>query len=460
MTMGRIVVAGGGISGLALAHALLARGVEPLLLESEPRVGGKIRTTRRDGFVCEWGPASFMDREPAIKRLVAELRLGDRLVLAEPPAARRCVVAQGRLVEVPTAPLAFAASPVLPLPAKLRVLGELLVGRGPAARGGDESVADFARRRLGDEAARRLFYPLVSGLYAGDPEHLSVAAMFPWIADLERRHRSLLVAGARALLAKGRPELKLYTFRDGMEELTAALAARLGGRVRTRATVAQVVPEGARFRVTVDDAGRREQVDADAVVLAMPAHAAAPVLRGIAPALAGVVGAIPYAPVTLVYAGWHDGALARPIDTYGFFTPPGEHTRLLGAVFHSAAFAGRAPAGESLVAARLGGVRHPEVMAMADGELGALVEAELGPMIGARGAPSFLEVIRIDRALPQYTLGHRAKVEAVDAAERTWPGLFFHGNAYRGLGVPDCLRNACTVADRIAAFTGARHDRC
>lgn len=447
----RCVIAGGGISGLAVAHELVKRGIEPLVLEAAPRVGGKIQSERRDGFLLEHGPAGFLDREPALGALVHELGLDARLVRAAPAARRRCVLSGGHLVPVPLSPPAFLASDLLPARAKLRLLGDVLLPRGPIAEGGDESVASFARRRLGKVAAERLFYPLVSGLYAGDPEAISLASAFPAIAELELGHRSLLWGAFRSWAAHGGPR-RLVSFRRGMVELTDALADRLGDRVRRQVTVDRIEGCGGQWRIAVTDHGRRDQILASAVVLAMPAWGAADVVRGVAPLAANAIAAIPYAPVVLVHAGYPAAAVTWPLDAYGFLVPPGEPSRLLGAVFASSVYADRAPADAILVSARLGGARDPALAAAPDAEIARIADEELRGILHLEGAPRLVHVTRHERALPQYTLGHRHRLAALEAAERINTGLFFAGNAYRGPGVPDCVRNAGLVADRVARY--------
>lgn len=448
--MARVVVAGAGVSGLALAHALRARGIEPLVVERERRAGGKVRSEPTGGFLCEWGPTGFGGRDPAVAALVRDLGLEGRLVPASPAAARRGLAVGGKVLPVPASLAGLLRSRILPPGAKLRALGDLILPKGPSARGEVESVAAFAERRLGAVAAERFVYPLVSGLYAADPRDVSLADAFPSLAAMEREHRSLLLGFARARRAAA-PGAGLTSFRGGMEELVRALAATLGDRLRLGVALRRIERREGRFRLQVDDGGRAEELVADAVVLALPAHAAAPVVGTLDAALAGALGAIPYVPVTLVHVGYPGGALARPLDAYGFFVPPSEPANLLGAVFASAVFPGRAPEGHALVSARLGGARRPDLAALADREVVDLVRADLRRFLGVEQAPSVLGIVRHEQALPQYTPRHRERIEAVDAAERRHAGLFLTGNAYRGLGVADCIRNAAPLADRVAA---------
>ena len=449
----RCVVVGAGISGLSLAHALEKRGIEPLVVESEPRPGGKIRTSIHDGFLCEWGPASALARDPAFTALLDAAALSPRMQWASEAAKRRMVVVNGRPELVPTHPLRFASSPILSPRGKWRALADLVLPRGPSARGEDESIAGFARRRFGTAAATRIFYPLVSGLYAGDADALSLSSSFPWLAELEREHRSILLGAARSLGSSARP--RLFSFHHGLQEMTDTLAATLGARLTTSTTVVELRHRNG-FELVLSRNGDQSELSAPLVALAVPAYEAATIAKRLAPRAAAAAAEIPYAPVTLVYCGYRNEDLPTPLASHGFLVPrdcnlnpqPG----LLGAVYCSAVFSGRSPDGFSLVSARLGGMGNAKIAALPDADLRVLVADEFTRLLGATAAPSFTKIIRHTRALPQYTLGHRQRVAVMDATEAAIPGLFFTGNAFRGLGIPDCVRNADVVANRIAAF--------
>jgi oxygen-dependent protoporphyrinogen oxidase len=451
----RVLVVGAGISGLALAHALRERGADPLVLEASERAGGKIRSTREDGFLCESGPTGMLLREPALERLLRSVGLEDRLTAASKASRRRELLSSGKLRPVPGGPGGLVTTSLLGPLGKLRLLGDLLLPRGPAGQGGDESVADFAARRLGRQAARQVFFPLVSGLYAGDAAATSLPAAFPFLAALEREHRSLLVGAVRRLRqrpASPAPARGLHSFPDGMEELPRALARALGDRLRTRSRILGLTRSRGCYQVAVAQDDGVNAVEVDAVALAVPAYEAAGILAGLAPAAADALAGIPYAPIALVSLGYHARAVAPgTLDGFGFLVPPGEATRLLGVAYASTAFAGRAPEGGVLVSARLGGTADPDLVTRSDDELVGLAHEELARLTGLRAPPCFRHVVRHTAALPQYTLGHSARVDAVAAAEARLPGLRVTGNALRGAGIPDCVRNAGPVADALLA---------
>jgi oxygen-dependent protoporphyrinogen oxidase len=452
--MKRVVVAGAGISGLSLAFELERLGFSPLVLESERRAGGKIETDRRDGYICERGPASYLDRQNSITPLARGLGIEGRVLPAFAAGERRLVVANGRLHDTPLAAGAFLRSRLLPFSAKLRMLADLVLPRGPSARGQEESVTVFATRRLGALAGERLLQPLVSGLYAGDPDAVSLPAAFPLMAALERGQRSL-VLGMRADLKKQRQHAgseapRLSSFVTGLDELTTALASRLGDRLRLGVRIVQVERAGSGFALAVEEDGRRSVLGADALVLAIPAHQACQVVQSLDSDLSEILARIPYVPVALVHLGYFASARPEFADAYGFFVPASERLKILGAIFASAIFPGRAPPRFSLYSVRMGGARHPETASLPDEELTALAHAELRRLLGLGAPPAFAHIVRHERALPQYTLGHMDRVAALEAGERRYPGLYFHGNAYHNAGVPELVSRSGKLARRLA----------
>ncbi len=451
--MKRVVVVGAGISGLALAFELRRLGVPVVVLESDLRAGGKIESDHRDGYLCERGPASYLDRSGSISALAKALGIEDRVLWAGDAAERRLVAADGRLHDTPRSAAEFAMSALLPWRAKLRVSLDLVLARGPSARGQDESVATFARRRLGAVAGERLLQPLVSGLYAGDPEQVSLPSAFPLVAAMERDRRSFLLAMRRELAAAKRKDAPhLASFKNGLDELTSALAAALGTDLRLRARVARMGCTSAGYEVALEEQRVTQTIEADAVVLALPAHVACSLAASIDAAVADTLAHIPYVPVTLVHLGYPAAAFVRPLDAYGFFVPPSESLRVLGGIFPSQFFQHRAPDGFHLLSVRTGGARHPEAFTMPDQDLVALADGEIRRLVGLSAPPSFVHIVRHERALPQYTLGHMDRLAAVEAGEQRHPGLFFHGNAYHNAGVPELVARSTKLAGRVAAF--------
>lgn len=444
-----MAIAGAGISGLTLAFELEKRGISALVLECERRAGGKIESERRDGFLCERGPASYLDREGRIADLARALGINE--VHATDAAERRLVVADGHLHDTPLDASALIRSRLLSLRAKLRLLGDLIVPRGPASSGGEESVTQFGDRRLGRLASARLLQPLVSGLYAGDPSQISLPSAFPYVASLEREYRSLML-GMRAERKKaGETEgARLSSFAGGLTDLTEALGRALGDRLRLGVRLTAVHRAGKGFRLVVESSGAVNEMDVDAVVLALPAHAATTVVAPLDRNLSELLSRIAYVPVTLVHLGYPASALPRPIHAYGFFVPSDEPLRILGAIFTSEIFPDHAPTGQVLFSVRTCGTRHPEGMNMTDDELVDLAHHDLAGLLGLHDRPCFSLLARHQRALPQYTLGHRDRLVGLELGERRWPGLYLHGNAYHNAGVPELVSRSGKLATRMA----------
>jgi len=451
-----VVVVGGGIAGLAVAWELGARpgllpaGAAVHVLEAAPRAGGNIRTERRDGYLCEWGPTGFLDDVPATLDACGRLGLTPRLTRASEAAERRFVVRGGKLRELPSGPVSFLTSDVLSLRGRLRVLREPFV---PARRAdGDESVFAFARRRIGDEAARVLVDALVTGIWAGDAERLSLRSALPKLAALERDHGGLF----RGMLAKRGaggsatgPRGRLTSFPGGLEELPAALAASLGASLHLGRRVAGIERgRSGGFLVSVDGA---PSLRAAAVVIACPAWFAAPIVEQLDRALSAEIDAIPTVPVAVLHLGFAR-ADAPGLAGFGFLIPRGETASVLGVLLPSNIFPGRAPEGQVLATVMLGGARDPSAVDATDAVLIDTACSALSDLAGVRAAPRFAYAIRHRRAIPQYVLGHADRLRSIDARLADIPGLFLAGNSYRGIAINACLAEAPSVAEAVAAF--------
>ncbi len=449
---------GGGPSGLVLAHELMARGesagtLRVAVYEARERPGGKAWTEHEAGYTIERGPEGFLDSAPATLALARDLGLGGRVLPASPAAARRYLWARGALRPVPANPAAFLASGILTMRGRLAVLGEPF--RAPGTDG-DESVATFARRRLGREAAETLVGAMVRGVYAGDAESISMPSAFPRLAALEREHGSLV----RAMIARRRahrdgggpagPAGRLTSFVGGMGELGAALAAALGPRfVAGRAAVA-VRRAGAAggWRVEFADGGSEFT---DEVAIATEPWSAARLVESVDPELASLLAAIPPAPVVVVALGFRAADIRRRLDGFGFLVPPREPLRMLGCLWSSTTFAHRAPEGRALLRVLLGGPSDPTVLELPDDRLMTVVLGELDRTMGLKGAPELARVIRWPAAIPQYVVGHGDRLRRIAARLEALPGLHLAGNGYRGVALNDCVTSSQEVAGKMLA---------
>jgi oxygen-dependent protoporphyrinogen oxidase len=474
----RIAIVGGGIAGLAAAHRLqeLANErrleIEVLVLEAGARLGGTIATERTEGFVIEAGPDSFISEKPWALDLCRRLGLSEHLVRTRDDHRRTFVVHDGRLHPLPEGFLLLAPTRIWPLvvsglfswPGKLRMALDLVLPRGPARS--DESLGSLVTRRLGREALERVAQPLVGGIYTADPDRLSLAATMPRFLELERRHRSLILGMTRAEHARRRAERGsvagaesgarwslFVSIAEGMQRLVDALAARLPPHAaRLGAPVSAVArAEGGRgFHVAlVDGVG----LGVDAVVLATPAHVSARLLAALDAGAARDLAAITYASSATVTMGYRRADVPHPLDGFGFVVPFVENRRVIACTFSSVKFRGRAPDGHVLLRSFVGGVLQGDVAELDAAGLEAAVRAELRDLLGITRAPELVRVHRHPRAMPQYDVGHLDRIARLDRALAAHPGLAVAGGAYRGVGIPDCVRSgelaAATVVETL-----------
>jgi oxygen-dependent protoporphyrinogen oxidase len=481
VTLRRIVIAGGGITGLTVAHRLLsaarqgkARGpLAVTVLEARAQLGGSIRTERQAGFVIDGGPDAWVAAKPHATALCRELRLGDRLIETIERNRRVYVRRRGELhplpeglvLIVPTRVLPFASTPLLSWSAKARVALDLLIPRRRGDR--DESIARFVERRLGREALDQLAEPLLGGIYAGDVGALSLRSTFPQLSDMEAEHGSMILGALAQQRARGhagkRPPSAFHSLLGGVGEIIEALARtieRAGGEIHTGAEVQTVAraeaPDGGagapRFAVRV--AGSPEPLLADEVVMATPAYAAADALSGLDLEIAAALRLVPYLSTATVLLAYRRADIAHPLDAVGVIIPKGEGRRALAATFVSSKWPGRALDDSALLRVFLGGHRDPGALAQDDDALAALAREELEALIGLRARPILARVFRFERANAQPVLGHAERVQALRERSARHPGLYFAGAAFDGVGIPDCVRQATEVAQAIEPGAG------
>ncbi|GAB4232277.1 MAG: protoporphyrinogen oxidase [Deltaproteobacteria bacterium] len=462
--MPRIVIVGAGLSGLCTAHYLVkslsagGKEAEILLLEADAVPGGKMRTIAQDGFRMEWGPNGFLTNKPYGMELVKELGIEGRLARSSDLARKRYILSGGMLHRLPETPPAFFRSRLLSLPGRLRILWEPFADGPPS--GVDESLGDFARRRLGTEALEKLIDPMVTGIFAGDPDRMSLRSCFPVIHDLEKQYGGLVRGmlgvrkerarqGVKGEMSAG-PGGVLMSFDHGVQALTDTLADRLADGLHRNVTVDRIDRRGEGYVLSMAAGGNREEMGANVVVIAAPAYAAAGMLSALDEGLADALGAIPYSPVTVAALGYEKATLGNPLDGFGFLIPRGEKRKILGALWDSSVFPNRAPEGKALLRVMVGGVRAPELAALPEAELLALARKELREILGISAEPVIAKSFFHDRGIPQYLVGHGKRLERIDARLAGLPGLYLNSNAYRGIALNDCVRESRATAERIA----------
>lgn len=426
------------------------------MLESEPRPGGKIGSERIRGFLCEQGPGGFLDNKPKTLELCSALGLTP--LRSNENAKQRYLFSKGKLNLLPDSPPAFLKSDIVSWRAKLRMAAEPFMPRGPD----EETVAQFITRRLGKEALEQLIDPMVSGVYAGDPHTMSIRSAFPRIKDLEQQYGSLIKAlvkirrqrkreqGAQAAAkVSTSPGGTLTSFAEGVQTLTDRLASALGERIETRQAVLGITKVAQRYQIISNKA----TYDADVLVIATPAYSAADLLKDLDKNLAQLVAEIPYPHVSVVCLGYRKNNVKHPLNGFGFLIPHKEQRRILGTLWDSSIFANRAADESVLLRTMVGGAQFPELAELQAGQLQDIVMAELTAILGLRGEPEMARVYQWPRAIPQYLVGHKARLEVIDKRLQAFPGLFLAGNAYHGIGMNDCIANAYQLAQTIRENT-------
>ena len=462
-----IIVIGGGISGLAAAHRLTELGragsldLRVTLLEASDRLGGVIATERADDLLIELGPDSYITDKPAALRLCERLGLADRLIAPQQGALKLYTVHQGTLTPLPEGFLLMAPtrvgsvlrSPVFSWGGKLRMALEPLVPR--RVDDGDESLASFVHRRLGREVLERVAQPLIGGIYASDPDVLSLAATMPRFPEMERTHGSVIIGTRRAQKRRAQAtdetgaRWSLFVSIDGgMEVLVRRIEEALGaGVVRLGETVRALGwnPDTHQWRVDTSRSG----FEADAVICTLPADAAAAALTTVDPGLAVELRAIPFSSTATINLAYRRSDIAHPLDGYGFVVPHVERRKIMACTFSSVKYAGRAPKDVALLRCFAGGALQPDLLNQPDEALEAQVREDLEALLSISGTPTLSRNTRYADSMPQYNVGHLGRVERIEARLRQFPTLALAGKSYRGVGIVDCIAGGEMAAETL-----------
>ncbi len=480
--MKRVVIVGGGITGLTTALHLkdnareIPQGLEVVVLEANEDPGGNIRTRRVDGFTIERGPNGYLDNVPTTPALVRRVGLEDQVQKADESAAKRYLYRNGKLHLLPTGPLGFLKSPVLSLSGRLRVFGEPFAR--PRPEGVDETIFQFASRRIGKEAASILIDAMVSGVFAGNVHELSLASSFPKMAAMEAEHGGLVMAmvarmkkrraakkEARERSARGEdvetltqpggpagPGGTLTSFETGLDTLPMALARELEGILRLGVEVAGITRNlGGGKPWTVHQAGIGD-LEADAVLVGLPAPKAAPLLQDVEPQLAATVSEIKTAPLAVVAVALDEGQMGGAPRGFGFLVPRGTGPRILGCLWDSSVFPGRAPEGKVLLRAMIGGAHDPGAILLTDEEIRAQVLGDLRLTMGLEAEPLFTRVYRWRLGIGQYTVGHQERLDRIHGILAGTPGLWVAGSSFYGISMNNCIEKAGHQAREILSY--------
>lgn len=460
----RVVIIGGGISGLTAAWRLHRASVPFLLLESSDRFGGMIRTDRVDGYTLELGADAILMRKPWAHQLAVELGMHDRILPINRPPRSTYVLHRGKPVPlpdglallVPSNWRAFLASPLFSTWGKARAAMDLVIPRRRETT--DETLASFVTRRLGREMLETVADPMLAGVFNGEAQRQSMLATFPQFPALEREHGSLI----RGMRAKRSPapnpqERPFFSFKAGAQELPQAIADRLDasspGSLRLNTSVDAVGRSGDGYSITLSSG---ETMAASALIVATPAAVAARILQHATPDAAALLAQIRYTGIGTAYVAYRREDVPHPLDGFGVVIPSRERRSIDGMMWSTTKWDGRAPAGQALIRVFFGGPHTRSIIDLTDDALRELVRRELADTLGVRAEPLLWRVHRWPAAYPQYDLGHLERVAAIEAALP--PGLLITGNAYRGVGVPDCVRQASEAAAKVLTFLKKEHD--
>ena len=463
--MRHVTIIGGGISGLATAFYLQEKSrkcgeeIQYTLVESAPRLGGKIVTERVGDFVIEGGPDLMLTQKPWGVQLCRDLGLEDRLISTNDDRRHTFLLQKGKLVPfpndftlLPTRLTSFVRSPMFSFRGKLRMGMDLIIP--PRKEIGDESLADFIRRRFGQETVEKIGGPLLAAIHQADPERLSLLSAFPRFAAMEREHGSLI----RAMRAqkrkqppsKGKRPAMFKSLKLGLGEMVEALAKRLNGELRTGSPITNVRPRSNGFEVTLSE----EVFLTDAMVLAVPAYVAAELVTPFASRLGEMLGTIRYVSSGTVSLGFRkaDVEKSHKLDGFGFLIPKSEGRFISGCTWSSSKLQYRAPDDGVLIRVFVGGPGQEDIVALDDSDLAQLVRRDIGDIMGITAEPIVQRIHRWRRGRPQYDVGHLDRVAKIETLADTIPGLFFTGSAYRGSGIPDCVKDALNTVDRIFSY--------
>ena len=458
-----VLIIGGGISGLTVAHAsgMYERPGRCELWECTGRLGGTIGTDRLQGYSVDWGPNGFLDREPLTLQFVDEIGLREQLEPANPKSEKRFIVKNGRLHPVPFSPGKIVSTGLLKPAEKARIFCEPFI---PARRDdGDESVFDFAARRIGRGAAETFVDPMVSGVHGGLARELSLPACFPIMREMEVRYGGLvkaliarMLAKRRAANASGAPKKKsgspagpggrLTSFKSGCDLIVQRLDDRMRPIIRKGCEVTRVRRSETGWEVS-DQTGVTAQTRT--LVVACPTYAAASFVRDFDPELSAAFAAIPYAPIIVVATGHKREDIRNPLDGFGFLIPRNQGLRTLGSIWTSSIFSERAPDGFVQFRSMLGGDGDHSVLELSDEQLWEILRRELDPLIGIRNDPAFMRIFRWEHGIPQFKLGHRERRANIERLASRHPGLYVAGNAYYGVGLNECVKMGFRVAQQI-----------
>jgi len=455
--MKSIGIIGGGITGLTAAYRLKQLGANVTLYEASPKVGGPVQSIRRDDYLAEFGPNTLLETSPQITSLISDLGLDSHKLYASGLAKNRFIVRGKTPVALPTSPPAFLSSSLFSFGAKLRLLREPFIGKASSDK--EESVAEFVKRRLGREFLDYAIDPFVSGVYAGDAEKLSVIHAFPKLYALEQKYGSLIkgqIKGKRERSKRGevaKDRAKMFSFDEGLQTITSKLFHKLEAEIKLNSPVNRIELTSGGWNIYYNDNGTEYIKTHQQIILTAPAYKLADLQHNIEGADLSQLKEISYPPVTSLALGFKRSDVAHPLDGFGMLIPKKENYHILGTLFSSTLFPGRAPKDHVLLSTYIGGARQPELGAATENEQIEIVLKDLRELLGVKGEPTFIHRTYFAKAIPQYNLGYGKYKNVMDSFEAKAPGLHIAGNFRNGISLSDCITNGVKLGDQLMQST-------
>ena len=456
MSKFRAAIIGGGIAGLSAGFFLRKKFGNDCTLaiyEKDRRLGGTIGMTRANGFTIDWGPNGFLDKEPKTLEFVDQIGLTDKLLPADLKSERRFIYRNRKLWEISANPGKFMKSGLLSLRGRLRIPLEYFI---PAKKNDSpESVYDFAARRIGREPAEVMIDPMVSGIFGGDAEKLELESCFPIMAQMEKHYGGLIRAMLKKKKAsKGKPKSggpagpsgHLTSFKGGLYTIIERLEELLKEQVRYPAAVTQI-SQNLQGKYVLSGEGFEDECDI--AIVAAPSYVTAKLVDRLDSELSELLAAIPYSNLAVVCQGFNLNNVGHALDGFGFLIPHNQNMNILGSIWTSVIFPEQAPAGFALLRTMLGGAKNNEIIKKSEDEIAGIALEELKPILDLKAAPDYSQVIKWDRAIPQYILGHKQHCENIENRLVQFRGLYLAGNAYSGIGLNDTIKRSFNIVENI-----------
>jgi oxygen-dependent protoporphyrinogen oxidase len=453
----KVIIIGGGISGLTTAFWLKKNGVNIALLEKNPYAGGSIRTEHKEGYLIEYGPNSSLETTPLIEQLLGELGISSEKIYASEESKKRYILRDGKLHPLPMSPVSFIKTNLFSISAKLKLFKEPFIR---SKSNENETLADFTRRRLGDEFLDYAINPFVAGVFAGDPENLNVKTAFPKLYELEQNYGSLITGAIRSARArkkskeKSKQSAKTFSFKNGMQTLTDALQNALKDNIILNANVKDInltTSNGTKTKNAVSYSinGEMKTENADTVILAVPAYIASRLVNAYDKSLSQTLNEIYYPPVNVVFTGFRTKDIKFNLDGFGYLIPAKEDKKILGSLWNSTLFPGRAPEGYCAITSFVGGSRSPELTELNDDQLLDLTLQDLNSILGLKDEPDFAVFAKWKRAIPQYQKGYNSVIKQIDTFHEMNKNIRICSNYYKGISVSDCIKSADAAVNEL-----------